>query len=168
MYSHHAKRIAYLKKLNYNDSQIHLFFNPNSKTKDDETGKWQSGSPKPGTNPGQNDKSTYPNSFTGIPGKAAVVVSADPFFYATRGDLIDAANNWLKGGQRHICYPLQDYEQNDDGTKKPTAAKSILYGPRLYDAYFALGQVVANYLTQPPSYPTLVLLPMGNPVPAGP
>jgi hypothetical protein len=167
MYSTHDARIKHLTDdLHYNASQIYLFFNENSKTKDDEKNKWKAGNPKAGAGPGPNDTSKFHNTFQGITGKAAVVFSADPFFYSKREDLIREANTWVRNGQRHVIYPLKEYA-NQNGTNQPDPTVSILHGPSLYDGYFVLGQLVGDYLKQAPSWPTLILLPIGDPVPVG-
>jgi hypothetical protein len=167
MYSTHDARIKHLvKDLGYNKTEIYLLFNENSKTKDDEKGKWNGGSPKQGTTHGHNDTTKYHSTFQGISGKAAVVLSADPFFYSTREDVIREANTWVRNGQRHVIYPLKEYA-NKDGTNKPDDTVSILHGPSLYDGYFALGQLVGSYLSHGQTWPTLILLPIGDPVPVG-
>jgi hypothetical protein len=166
MYSYNPKRIQYLGSKGYQPQQIYLFYNPNSETSEHEVDQWTGKGVVPGTTPGNNDDTRYKSAFDSITDSlAAVVISADPFFNKTRDKLIKAANDWVQasGTTRYICYPLQNY-RNLDGVNRPISGKATLYGPTLEAAYRALGQVAANYFTDPNSLPTLVLFPLGNPI----
>jgi hypothetical protein len=78
------------------------------------------------------------NFFQGL---RAIIISADPFFQASKDALIQAANNWLTGGaNRYVCYPLQDYQNpKSSSNNQPTKGRSTLYGPDLNTVYNLLG-----------------------------
>jgi hypothetical protein len=76
-------------------------------------------------------------------GIQAVVVSADPYFYKNRDNLIAAANSSLK----YICYPFRGYA-NKSSTTQPTPGKAVIFGPDLHQgpdaAYSKMGVMAAS------------------------
>jgi hypothetical protein len=164
MYTFNPKRISYLGGKGFEPDQIYLFYNPNSATARDETEAWTGATPPiEGTTPGDNDAGTYPAAFDRITGqKAAVVISADPFFYDTKNKLIHAANRWVAASStRYVCYPLQNYK---NGGSAPTTGKATLYGPTLEQAYGYLGKLAAEVLSDPTGPVTIKQVPLGRPV----
>jgi hypothetical protein len=164
MYTFNPDRISYLGTKGFQSNHVYLFYNPNSATAQDETGGWTGATPPiEGTTPGDNDAGTYPAAFDTITDQtAAVVISADPFFYDTRDKLIRAANRWVEaaGTNRYVCYPLQNYK---NGGPDPTSGKATLYGPTLEQAYGYLGQLGANVLRNPTGPVIIVQVPLGAP-----
>lgn len=140
-------------------NQISLVHNPNSLMAGAETTMWEQWrSPGSGMGLGpvvpvginandENDWTSYASTFQIPAGVVGVIISADPFFNHTRGDLIDAANAFigLNPQKNLVYYPLQHYsaggiDKNGNGTlKTPTVPGSLFYGRDLDAAYKALG-----------------------------
>jgi hypothetical protein len=148
MYTFNPDRIAHLNTKGFQTSQVYLFYNPNSATASDEKAAWTGGPTVEGTTAGNNDAGTYNHAFDSITAQtAAVVMSADPFFYDTKSKLIAAANQWVAAGtKRYICYPLQNYRT---GPPSPTGGKATLYGPSLEQAYQYHGKMAKEVLGDP-------------------
>lgn len=163
MYTFNPERIAHLNTKGFQTNQVYLFYNPNSATASDEKAAWRGGPTVAGTTAGDNDPGTYKNAFDSITAQtAAVVMSADPFFYDTKNKLIAAANEWVAAGtKRYVCYPLQNYRT---GPPSPTSGKATLYGPSLEQAYEYLGKLAKEALGDPKGPVTIKQVPLGQPV----
>ena len=141
-------RIEYLvSKLGREPTAIGLYRNPGSAMQATEASDWRTLKAGPivsfsGWDPAgkTNDAATFGADFQNIPkAVSTLIISADPFFQENKQALISAANSWVRQGDRYVCYPLQDYR--NVGGASPEAGKTLLYGPRLRDAYRVLGFV---------------------------
>jgi hypothetical protein len=166
MYTFNPDRIRHLDTKGFQLNQVYLFYNPNSATANDEIGEWRRGGAGPvvaGTTKDDNDPATYPSAFGSITDQtAAVVISADPFFFDTKDELVEAANRWVAAGtKRYVCYPLQNYK---NARPAPIRKKATLYGPTLEQTYGYLGEFAADVLSEPSRPVTIMQVPLGDPV----
>jgi hypothetical protein len=125
--------------------QVCLVFNPNSRTAVVELANWPGADPVPiGVDAdGENDETAFGFGAVTVHG---VVVSADPFFYNHRDELIAAANAFVAlNALNYVSYPLQNYA-NTAGAHQPTPGSATLYGPSLEDEHERLGQMAADVL----------------------
>jgi hypothetical protein len=76
----------------------------------------------------------------------AVIVSADPYFQDNKEALIEAANK----EPIFVCYPLTNY-RNNNGIHKPSAGRTLLYGPRLEAAIGQMGTLAGTVLANVPT-----------------
>jgi hypothetical protein len=144
-YGADGMRISYLIKNGINSkTDICLLYNPNSlmATAEIATSNWGGATPVPATN-GLGDPTKFSLDFNNI-SQHGVVISADPYFFHQREQLIAAAN----ASGKSICYPLFSF-RNIGGVNRPTRGRSFAIGPDLYGVnggYYMLGQMAKQYL----------------------
>lgn len=162
-YKLNKARKDYLKGLsgggtNYDDTNIYLYRNQNSAMAGDEAAAWGAGnagtiipSLAGAAGAGTNDPTRFATDFSAggslDPAKPAkgLIISDDPFFRSSRGELIKQVNSWLNAdASRYVVYPSQFYgspivSDLTGAPQPPTAGQSILYGPDLVAAYNLLG-----------------------------
>lgn len=144
-YRHNPARVRRIRnKVAISDKkEICLLSNKNSSMANTEKRAWGGRIAKADIDPATADPlAEYKTAFQAIasftnPPVKAVVVSADPFYLETGPDLIRAANTWVQGGDRVVCYPLQDYKTLSPA---PMQGKRLFFGPNLAEAYKKLGQ----------------------------
>jgi len=147
-YNSNAERRLLLKDKNLDGKQILLYTNTKSSMHSAEKREWPTIFGQLDCT-GNNDPTAYQTDFATIaamqqPTVMAVVISADPFFQSTKADLIVAANAWIGGQAKYVCYPSHGF----DITGPTPAAGSIIYGPKLDEAYSFLGRFAAAVLNQ--------------------
>jgi hypothetical protein len=173
-YKLNKKRKQYLSKLPggvYNDSNIVLYTNQSSQMHTDEIGAWGTGMPIVPSAAGiANDPTQFQADFnTGGPlsagglysGAKALIISDDPFFRASRADLIMQVNTWLTtDSTRKVVYPSQIYggpvSSTTPQSQRPASDQSILYGPDLIAAYHLLGTLARVCFEDPTASPGFV------------
>jgi|GEM_PF-2252687 len=142
--SRHGLRLAYLKtKFNIqSDDEICLLHNPNSHMVGNEKPLFKRAAPAMVDPNTPNYRTVYDTAFNAVsalqnPTIKAVMVSADPWFTATAGDLAQAANRWIAQlpAQRAVCYCVQEFVQH-----KPTGGKRLMHGPHIGAIYKAMGE----------------------------
>jgi len=146
--NHNPERVAALMKnfASVTDlTKIWLYYNDNSHMHEDEIDEWKfyvgdkilpSSVDQTGF-----DKTQFDDDFatSSIPSDAqAVVVSADPFFGSKASDLVSSAASVRPS--LPFCYPIDLY-------KPARPAKAVVYGPKLKDAFEALGAKAQSCLT---------------------
>jgi hypothetical protein len=136
-YTGNPTRLDHLEGIGYGRAQVTLLYNPRAIMAAEEVRQWTGG---PIVSKGDNDASTYTQTFNTITTRG-VIVSSDPFFHDSREQLIKAAN----ASQKYMCYPLYDY-RNRGGTM-PARGRATLQGPRLREAIVTLGDMAAEVLT---------------------
>jgi hypothetical protein len=172
-------RKEYLKGLvggmTYTNQNIVLYTNKNSQMHSDEKTTWASDGTfvesAAGQTGGINDPGGFVDDFgpggvfstTGAQsGAKGLIISDDPFFRASRAELIKQVNVWLGGDQtRKVVYPSQIYGspvlKDSLGTlRSPTSGQSILYGPDLIAAYHLLGTLARCCREDPTASPGFV------------
>ena len=177
-YKLNKKRKEYLSKLSgggvYGDPNIVLYTNQSSQMHADEIGAWGTGMPVVQSAAGiANNPAQFQTDFTTGPlgaggllsGAKALIISDDPFFRASRADLIKQVNMWLAGDPtvRKVVYPSQIYGspvlKDSSATpqpQQPTSGQSILYGPDLIAAYHLLGTLARVCFEDPTASPGFV------------
>jgi hypothetical protein len=91
-----------------------------------------------------NARTIYDSAFNAIKmnmtSVKAVIISADPWFLATRQDLVNAGN----ASTFHVCYPLKEYKTETN----PKPKHSRIHAPkeRLDGAYKLLGSRAKDYI----------------------
>jgi hypothetical protein len=152
-------RKDYLKALPggvHTDATIFLLTNNNSAMNPEQKAEWASDptflESYVGDGAGNNDATKFAWDFFGqgqnppkVPNTAtAIIVSDDPFFQASRLELITQANLWLaQSAQRQIVYPSKMYEME----ALPAPNQSTLIGPDLARAYQLLGILAYRLVT---------------------
>lgn len=155
-FNSNARRIAHLAQRGITLPNICLLYNPNSKMSDEERSGHAWGQPEPARigKTTTNRPEVYMEAFNHIT-KQGIIVSADPWFYRTRMELVEKANDWLAHDPaRRICYPLQDYEN-----AAPTRSQTSVCGPSLLAAYEVLGKLAAHYIAGGPKPPLTLVQP---------
>jgi hypothetical protein len=160
---------------NYDDTNIYLYRNQNSAMAGDEATAWGAGnagtiipSSAGAAGAGTNDPSRFAIDFSAKgaldpagPAKG-LIISDDPFFRSSRGELIKQVNSWLNADtSRYVVYPSQFYgsplaSDLSGALQQPTAGQSILYGPDLVAAYHLLGMLARCCYENPNASPGFI------------
>jgi hypothetical protein len=179
-YALNNARKNYLKGLSgggtrYDDTNICLYRNPNSQMAGDEANAWgaaNAGTIKASSAGAAGGGTNNPNGFAadfsagGVldpagPAKG-LIISDDPFFRSSRGELIKRVNSWLNAdASRYVVYPSQFYgspaaSDLTGAPQQPTAVQSILYGPDLVAAYNLLGTLARCCYENPSASPGFI------------
>jgi hypothetical protein len=117
------------------EANIWLVFNSNSAMGQSESNRWMAaGRPSvPTGRSGHNDETKLKSAFDYAvdAGAEAFVISSDPFFTGNAKKV----HNIIKGTDKPVCYPLQEYLIGE-----PANQKYVSWGPNLVKAYEELGK----------------------------
>jgi len=140
------------RHLNVDVSDISLLYHTGSRVAQKELANWQQTRqtlPGIGNQPGPvvpiNVRKEFSSVLSNLTTRA-VIISADPYFQDSKEALIEAANK----EPIFICYPLTNY-RNNAGVHKPSAGRTLLYGPRLEAAITQMGTLAGTVLANVPT-----------------